>query len=154
MQDKKFYLTQEGLEKIRKEEEALKQLKVLKANGGSPEAFHSEDLNPEYLAFQEDADFLETRLLELENVLKNYKLIKAPPKAKQDKVNLGAAVLVQQDGQENEYRLVGTLEADPLGHKISNESPIGQALLGKKTGDSVSINNQTYTIKRIRYQEA
>jgi transcription elongation factor GreA len=119
---------------------------------------HSEDLNPEYLAFQEDIDFLETRMLELENILKNAELIKIPAKRKQNIVNLGATVLAELDGKESEFKVVGTLEADPLSHKISNESPIGEAILGKKVGESIVIKNagagHSCKIKKIKYDNA
>ena len=92
IEERKFYLTKQGLEKIKKEEEALKELKVAKTNGEAPPILHSEDLNPEYLAFQEDINFLETRKLELENILKNAEIIKLPPKNKQNIVALGATV--------------------------------------------------------------
>lgn len=154
-EERKFYLTKQGLERIKKEEEALRELKIVKANGGSPQVLHSEDLNPEYLAFQEDIGFLETRTLELENILKNAELIKAPPKQKQDFVGLGATVLAELDGKEGEFKIVGTLEADPLDYKISNESPIGKAIFGRKAGETVVIQTDDIErhckIKRVSY---
>jgi transcription elongation factor GreA len=152
--EKKFYLTKQGLEKIKKEEEALKQLKLTKANGGSPEVLHSEDLNPEYLAFQEDMGFLETRMLELENILNNAEIINLPPKERRQYVDLGATVLAEIGGKTDEFKIVGTLEADPTGHKISNESPVGKAILGRKAGEKVTINDRPFKIKRIRYEAA
>ena len=158
IETRKFYLTKQGLERIKKEEEALRELKVVKANGGSPEFMHSEDLNPEYLAFQEDVGFLETRTLELENILKNAEIIKAPPKQEQDIVGLGATVLAELDGNEGEFKIVGTLEADPLDYKISNESPIGKAIFGKKAGETVFIQTgsteRCCKIKKISYDIA
>jgi transcription elongation factor GreA len=157
-EERKFYLTKQGLEKIKKEEEALKELKMTKTNGEPPQVLHSEDLNPEYLAFQEDINFLETRTLELENILKNAELIKNPPKNKQNIVDLGATVLAELDGREGEFKIVGTLEADPLGHKISNESPIGKAILGKKAGENVVIKTADIEhfckIKKIKYDKS
>jgi len=157
-EEKKFYLTKEGIEKIKKEEEALKNLKVSKTNGETPQVLHSEDLNPEYLAFREDINFLETKILDLENILKNTEIIKIPPKNKQNYVNLGATVLADLDGREGEFKIVGTLESDPLGHKISNESPVGRAILGKKAGETVTIKNADSDhfckIKKVRYDKA
>jgi transcription elongation factor GreA len=153
--EKKFYLTKEGLEKIKKEYRDLKNLKLSKTRGEIPKIWHSEDINPEYLSFWEDLSFLETRIAELENILKNAKLIQPPPKEKQNVVNLGATVLVEVDGQNDEFTIVGTLEANPALGKISNESPVGRALLGHRTGDTVVISSpiQTiYKIKKIRYQ--
>jgi len=152
---RKFYLTKQGLERIKKEEEALRELKITKANGGSPQVLHSEDLNPEYLAFQEDIGFLETRTLELENILKNAEIIKIPPKQEREFVGLGATVLADLDGKEGEFKIVGTLEADPLDYKISNESPIGKAIFGKKAGEMVFIKTANIErcckIKKISY---
>ena len=155
MEEKKFYLTKEGLEKIKKEYRDLKNLKLSKTKREVPKIWHSEDLNPEYLSFQEDLSFLETRLAELEYILKNAQLIKPPLKEKQKVINLGARVLVEVDGQNDEFTIVGTLEANPAIGKISNESPVGRALLGHKVGDAVVISSpiQTvYKIKKIKYQ--
>jgi len=151
---KKFYLTEQGLEKIKKEYQDLKNLKLSKTKGEVPKIWHSEDLNPEYLSFQEDLSFLETRIVELENILKHAELITAPPKEKQDIVNLGAQVIVEVDGQTDEFTIVGTLEANPSLGKISNESPVGRTLLGHRVGEEVIVSSpiQTvYKIKKIRY---
>ena len=151
---KKFYLTKEGLERMKKEYQDLKNLKLSKTKGEIPKIWHSEDLNPEYLSFQEDLNFLESRIAELEYILKNAELIKPPPKEKQNIINLGATVTVEVDGQTDEFEIVGTLEANPAIGKISNESPVGRALLGHKVGDEVVISSPiqtTYKIKRIRY---
>jgi len=154
-EEKKFYLTKEGWERVKKEYKDLKELKLAKTKGESPKILHSEDLNPEYLAFQEDISFLESRIIELENTLKNVELIK-PPK-KQNIVDLGATVLVEVDGQNDEFTLVGSLEANPTVGKISNESPVGKALLGHQTGDNVVVSSPiqtTYKIKKIKYRTA
>lgn len=154
-EEKKFYLTKEGLERIKKEYKNLKNLKLSKTKGEIPKTWHSEDLNLEYLSFQEDLSFLETRIAELEHVLENAELIKPPPKDKQNIVNLGATVLVEVEGQTDEFVIVGTLEANPSVGKISNESPVGRALLGHKIGEEVVISSpiQTvYKIKKIKYQ--
>jgi len=154
MAEEKFYLTKEGLERLKKEYRDLKELKLAKTKGESPKLLHSEDLNPEYLAFQEDLSFLEIRLSELENTLKNAEIIKSPDRTKQNSVNLGATVSVEVDGQNDEFTLVGSLEANPSVGKISNESPVGKALLGHRVGDKVVVSSpiQTvYRIKKIRY---
>jgi len=154
MEEKKFYLTKEGLEKFKKEYRDLKNLKLSKTKGEIPKIWHSEDLNPEYLSFQEDLSFLESRIAELEYILKNTELIKPPPKEKQNMVNLGATVLVEVDGQNDEFMIVGSLEANPAIGKISNESPVGRMLLGHRVGDEVVVSSpiQTvYKIKKIKY---
>ena len=151
---KKFYLMKEGLEKIKREYKDLKELKFLKTKGEMPKIWHSEDLNPEYLSFQEDLSFLETRIAELEYIFKNAELIKVPPKEKQNIINLGAQVIVRVDDQTDEFEIVGTLEANPAIGKISNESPVGKILLGHKVGDEVIVSSPimtTYKIKKIKY---
>lgn len=153
-EEKNFCLTKEGLERLKKEFKGLKELKLAKTRGESPKILHSEDLNPEYLAFQEDLSFLETRLVELKNILKNAELIKFPSKEKQNIVNLGATVSIETDGQNDEFTIVGSLEANPSLGKISDESPVGKILLGHRVGDKITISspNQTiYKIKKIKY---
>ncbi len=157
VEEKKFYLTKEGLERLKREYRDLKELKLAKTKGESPKLLHSEDLNPEYLAFQEDLSFLEIRLAELENTLKNAEIIKSPNKERQNTINLGATVSVEVDGQNDEFTLVGSLEANPSVGKISNESPVGKALLGHRAGDKVIVSSpiQTaYKIKKIRYNSS
>ena len=151
---KKFYLTKEGLEKIDREYRELKKIRFAKIKGESPKIWHSEDVNPEYLSFQEDLNFLESRIAELEYILKSVELIKIPPKGKQNIVNLGAQVQVEVDSQIDEFTIVGTLETNPDIGKISNESPIGKALLSHKIGEEVVISSPTevtYKIVKIRY---
>jgi len=153
-QDKRFYLTKEGLEKIKREYEELRKLKFSKTKGEVPKILHSEDLNPEYLSFQEELSFLGSRIAELEYIIKNAKLISFPPRGKQKIINLGAEILVEVDGQSDEFKIVGTLEANPAVGKISNESPVGQALLGHKVGDEVIVSSPIktiYKIKKVRY---
>jgi len=151
---KKFYLTKKGLEDLKKECEVLKNLRNAKIKGESPKLWESEDLNPEYLSFQEDLEFLETRLAELENVLDNFSLIEKPSKDKLGVVDLGATVTVQVDGAKDEFVVVGTLEANPALGKISDESPVGHALLGSKVGDEIIISSPVktiYKIEKIKY---
>jgi len=147
---KKFYLTKEGLEKIKKEYRNLRNLKLAKTNGEAPKIFESEDLNPEYLSFQEDLSFLESRIVELEYILKNTLLIKPPAGKKQNIIDLGAKVTVEVSNQIDEFTIVGSLEADPALGKISNESPVGQALLGHRKGEEISVSSPIETIYKIR----
>ncbi|MCU0652921.1 MAG: GreA/GreB family elongation factor [Candidatus Pacebacteria bacterium] len=153
IEEKNFYLTREGLKKIKREYEELKQMKLSKTKGEAPVILHSEDVNPEYLALQEDLGLLDIKLADLEVILKNAKLIKAPAKTMQDAVGLGATVMVDTNGRENEFTIVGTLEANPSEGKISNESPVGKILLGKKIGEKVALptNGNNYKIKKISY---
>ncbi|MDD5144550.1 MAG: GreA/GreB family elongation factor [Candidatus Pacebacteria bacterium] len=150
MEEKKFYLTREGLERTKKELRGLKELKLAKTRGESPKILQSEDLNPEYIVFQEDISFLEARIVEIENILKNYELIKAPAKSNRDIIDLGATVVVEVDRQADEFTLVGSLEADPNLGRISNESPVGKALMGHRVGDEISVTSPIKTIYKIR----
>ena len=157
-QEKKFYLTKEGLEKIQKDYEALKAVKFAKTSGESPKIWHSEDVNPEYISFQEDVGLLEAKITELGYVLKNYEPIKPPVKSGQSVVGLGATVVAEIDGELDEFTIVGTLEADPAERRISDESPIGKSFLGKKAGDTIVIKtplvNHSCKIKKIKYGKA
>lgn len=153
--EKKFYLTKEGLERIKKEYQDLKALRLKKIKEKRPEILHSQDLNPEYFIFQQDLDQLELRVAELKNVLENVEIITTPPKKERDTVHLGATVTLQEDDKLNEYMIVGSLEANPSEGKISSESPVGKALLGKKIGEEVMITSPikvVYKIKEIKYQ--
>jgi len=153
---KKFYLTKEGLEKIKKEYRNLRNLRLAKTKGEAPKIFESEDLNPEYLSFQEDLSFLESRIVELEYILKNAELIKVPAKDRQNMVDVGATVTLEEpNGSINEFMIVGTLEANPSEGRISTESPVGRALMGHKVGEEAVITSPIkvpYKIKKIKYQ--
>ncbi|MDP3093805.1 MAG: GreA/GreB family elongation factor [bacterium] len=154
MLNKKFFLTKEGLARIKDEYQELKRLKLSRISSESPRILHSEDINPEFLAFQEDLELLDTRIVELENILKNVQPITAPPKEKRGVIDLGAQVQVEVDGQIDEFTIVGTSETNPDIGKVSNESPIGKALLGHKIGEEVVIGSPakvTYKIVKIRY---
>jgi transcription elongation factor GreA len=151
MDEKKFYLTKEGLAKLEKEYKDLVGLKLAKTKGEeSPKVLQSEDLNPEYLAFQEDVSFLESRIAELDNIFKNVSLIKTPKNSERNKIGLGATITVDANGQKNEFTLVGSLEANPVINRISDESPVGRALLGHKIGDKIEVPSPAKTIYKIR----
>ncbi len=149
MAEKKFYLTKQRLKELKKEHKDLLDFERLKTEEETPKVFQSEDINPEYLSFQEDLSFLRARIGELGNILKNYELIKSPPKGKQNVVGLGAMVKVGIDGDKDEFEIVGTLEANPSLGKISNESPVGKALIGHKVGDEVVLSSPIKTIYKI-----
>lgn len=153
--ENKFYLTKGGLRKVEGAYKKLLEFRKAKVNGEVPSIWQSEEVNPEYLAFQEDMNLLEARLSEYENILKNVLPIKSPPKKERHVVNLGATVKIELDGEIDEFIIVGTLEADPAQKKISNESPLGRTLLGAKVGDTVmakvSVVNHHCRILKIRY---
>jgi transcription elongation factor GreA len=94
--------------------------------------------NAEYQTAREEQERNETRISEIENILQSVEIIKKP---KGDtKVQLGSTVKLKSDGKTKQFQVVGTVEADPLSGKISDESPIGRVLLGKKVGDTVEIS--------------
>lgn len=156
MEGKIFYITKGKLRELKKEYESLLDIERKKALGQeAPKILESEDLNPEFVSFQEDIGFLRSRIDELKNILEHYELIKSPAKDKQQVVGLGAKVRIAVDGQRDEFTIVGTLEANPALGKISNESPVGRALLGRKVGDEVIISSPVkiaYRIKNIKYE--
>jgi transcription elongation factor GreA len=154
LEKEKFYLTEEGLENLKKEYEALKKIRINKTTDEAPNMLESQDLNPEYLSFREDLDLLETRIVDLENIIKNVAIIEKPSGETTQFVNLGAKVFVEVGQEKNEFIIVGKIEADPVLGKISNESPVGKALLGHKVGDEVKVSfpaKAIYKIKEIKY---
>ncbi|MBI4138197.1 MAG: GreA/GreB family elongation factor [Candidatus Wildermuthbacteria bacterium] len=151
-----YHLTSKGLEALRKEYEGLLELKKIKTTGDDvPSILHSEEANPEYLSFQEDMVLLEGRIADLENIFKNAVLIAPPTGEEKKKIGLGAIVTVDLGGEVDEFTIVGTLEADPLRKKISNESPLGRGLLGMRAGDMVKVKtaliNHDCKILKISY---
>lgn len=155
IQDNKFYLTRKGVSKIKEEHKKLLSFKQARIKEDAPSTWSSEEVNPEYLAFQEDTNLLDARIVEYENILNNIELIKLPPKKERKKVFLGAIIRVELDGKVNEFTIVGTLEADPMDNKISNESPLGKSLLGAKVGDNIVSTIETIKhrcrILRVKY---
>lgn len=93
--------------------------------------------NSEYAAARDEQAQVESRVAEIEEILKNAGIIKG--NAKPTKVVLGVKVDLKSDKKQVSYTVVGSVEADPLEGRISDESPIGQALMGKKVGESVTI---------------
>ncbi len=155
MMDKKYYLTKEGLEKTKREYEKLREERRAKLKESAPEVFHSGDLNPEYLSFRKELGEIEERLAKLEIVLRDAEITK-PPQGECKEVRLGARITIEASGQIEEFILVGTMEADPALGKISNESPVGKALLGCKEGDMVVVSSRvevTYKIKKVYYDK-
>lgn len=106
--------------------------------------------NAEYDSAREEQGLVESRVAEIEDILLNAELIKA---VKSSKVILGSKVELKNGKKTTTYSVVGPVEADPLEGKISNESPLGEALMGKKVGDNATINTQkgevTYEIVAI-----
>lgn len=132
-----YYLTPEGKAKVQAELDELVNVKKPALAKRLREAIQQGDLseNADYHAAKEDQAFLEGRILELQEVLRHTIIIKAAGPS--DTVQLGSRVTVQEDGQDSEtFFLVGAKEASPREGKISNESPIGKVLLGKRVGET------------------
>ena len=141
MDSKKIYLTKAGLEDLKKEHEELVKVKrptvVIRVSDARNQGDLSE--NAEYVAAREELSFIDGRIDELEELLKQVSLIEETPKGAASGVALGSEVTLKIDGKQEVYRVVGEWEADPAEKKISHESPLGKALLGKKIGESVEV---------------
>ncbi|OGZ72471.1 MAG: hypothetical protein A2908_02805 [Candidatus Staskawiczbacteria bacterium RIFCSPLOWO2_01_FULL_38_12b] len=156
MEEKIFYITKGKLQQLKKEHEELVVFERNKTVGQeAPRMLESEDINSEFISYHEDMDALRFRIDELKNILEYHELIKIPPKEKQIFVGIGAKVAIDVNGRDNEFMITGTLEADPVLGKISNESPVGKALLGHKVGDQITVSlpeKMRYKIKNIKYE--
>lgn len=137
---KKVVMTYEGLKKMEQELENLKTVRRKEVAEKIKEARGQGDLseNAEYDAAKEEQGEIESRIVQLENLLRNAEVIDEDV-LKMDVVNLGSKVKVLdvEFNEEMEYTIVGSTEADPMNGRISNESPLGMALLGQKIGASV-----------------
>ena len=140
---KLFYLTKEGIAELESElanlvsqrSDVAERIKTAREFGDLSE-------NAEYQSARQDQEKLETRISEIEHILQNVEVIEKP---KEDgKVQLGSTVVLK-NGTTKKFQVVGTVEADPLEGKISDESPLGQAVLGRKVGDEVEIKTPAET---------
>ena len=139
MEEKKNILTYEGL---RRYEDELHELKVVKRQEVAQkikEAREQGDLseNAEYDAAKDEQRDIEARIEELEKILKNAEVV-VEDEVDLDKINIGCL----EYSEELEYKIVGSTEANSLKGKISNESPVGKALIGKKIGDVIEVETQ------------
>lgn len=153
MEQGKVFLTKEGHEKFRQELEELKRKLEEKIREEMPSSASSEP-DEEYISFQESLGQLRSRVKDLETVLNNCEVIDYNPRNHCRIVRVGCRVEIEHDGQKEELTIVGSLEANPDLKKISNESPIGKALMGHRPGDQVQIRSRTtqmFKIKRITY---
>lgn len=139
---KEVYLTEAGLEELKKELETLKMVKRPEVINALKDARAQGDLseNAEYDAARNEQAVVEGKIAELEAMIENVVIIKD---VKTDKVALGTTVKLKylEDGEIDEYSIVGSKEADPFANKISNESPIAKAIMGLKKGTVVSVDS-------------
>ena len=147
---KKRLLTYAGLEALEDELENLKVVKRKEVAAKIKEAREQGDLseNAEYDAAKDEQRDIEARIEELEGILKNAEVV-VEDEVDFDKINVGCKVDVYdvEFEEEIEFQIVGSTEANSLEGKISNESPVGQALMGKKAGDMVTVETQAGDIQ-------
>ncbi len=150
---KEFHLTKAGIEKLEKELDKLRASRRHIANRlKTAREFGDLTENSEYQTARDDQVTSEARILEIKHILKNSDIIQGDKK--HTVAELGSTVILKDDGHKVTYQVVGSFEADPAKNKISDESPIGKAILGKKVGEGVEITlpagKKSYTIKSIK----
>lgn len=149
MENKKNILTYEGLRKLEDELEDLKVVKRKEVSQKIKEAREQGDLseNAEYDAAKDEQRDIEARIEEIEKILKNAEVV-VEDEVDLEKISIGCKVKIFDcdENEELEYKIVGSTEANSLKGKISNESPVGRALIGKKVGDTVVVETQVGNI--------
>ena len=147
-------ITQEGLDNLKKEVKELIEVKRPEIAKRIQEAREMGDIseNSEYDSAKQEQAYVEGRIVELEDIIKNAKVNDS---IKKDYVDVGCKVTVHIDSSEDTFHIVGAPEADPNAKKISHESPLGSALVGKRVGDKIEveapIGKLIYTIIKIEY---
>jgi len=149
------FLTKDGFQKLQDELDYLRKVKRQEVAERLHEAMEGGELieNAEYEAAKNEQAFVEGRIQELDVLLASAKLIEDNGKKKSTTVNLGSKVTIKEGNFEAEtFTIVGIAEANPREGKISNESPIGKAILGQKVGEAVKVEtpNGTYTVKILK----
>lgn len=134
------FVTEKGLKKAKDELGHLKNVKRAEVTVRIQRAREFGDVteNSEYDAAMDEQALVENRIVELEKIVKSAKVISASS-TRSDFVIIGSTVAVEMDGEIDEFTIVGRVEADPSKKRISNESPVGSALLGAKVGESVEV---------------
>ena len=145
---KNISLTAEGKKELEQElENLIKERPAIAERIATARAFGDLSENEEYSSARNEQKMAESRILEIQEILKNAKIIRG---GKKDSIALGSVITLDMGGREVVYTLVGATEANPLEGKISNESPIGKAILGHKSGESLEFNNKTIKIIDIK----
>ncbi|MCD5323664.1 MULTISPECIES: transcription elongation factor GreA [Pontibacillus] len=141
-EEKSYYMTEEGLQKLEdelkylkteKRQEVVERIKIARGFGDLSE-------NSEYDAAKDEQAFVESRISQVENMIRNAEIIESDS-SDSDEVALGKSVTFQElpDGDEETYTIVGSAEADPFEGKISNDSPMAKSLLGHVVGEKVTV---------------
>lgn len=151
MKDKTL-LTAAGLEKLQKEFNYLTKVKRPEVTERIGKAREYGDIseNSEYDAARDEQSFTEGRILELQEILKKAEVVKHQDSGL---VTLSSRVVVEANGEEDEFEIVSSVESNPFEGKISDESPVGKALLGAQVGDTVTVASSikaTYRVLRIK----
>ncbi len=145
--DQAVLVTKGGLKKLQEELESLTHVRRKEVAARLKEAISYGDLseNSEYEEAKNEQAFIEGRILELENKIKNAKIIKG---AHTKSIQIGSVVKLKRAGTKDaeEFTIVGTTEADPFENKVSNESPIGEAIMDKVKGDKVKVETPSGSI--------
>lgn len=157
MNDKEIVLTAEGLKKLEDELDDLKTVHRKEVNERIRQAKEFGDIseNAEYEDAKQEQAFVEGRVLKLEAMIRNARLIEGL-EFSAGEVHLGAGVKVKEvkSGETHEFTIVGSAESDPPNHRLSNESPVGRALMGRKKGETVDVMTPRgmvqYKIEMIR----
>lgn len=149
------FLTKQGFEKLHEELEYLRTVKRQEVAERLHEAIEGGELieDAEYEAAKNEQAFVEGRIQELEILLANARVIEET--GKMDVVQVGATVTIQEDGNDKEvYTIVGPVEANPRCGRISNESPLGRALMDHKAGDRVKVDapNGSFFVKILKVE--
>lgn len=146
------YMSQEKLDELKNEQQNLKNTTIPEIAQRIDDARQLGDLseNAEYHAARDEMAWAQTRVKEIQHLIDSAEIIKD---SNDGTVNIGSSIKVKVNKDEREYTIVGAQEADPLSGKISNESPLGSAFLGKKKGDKVDVELpagvQTYKILSV-----
>lgn len=145
---KTISLTAEGKKELEKELDSLiKERPVIAEKIATARSFGDLSENEEYSSARNEQKIAESRILEIQEILKNAKIIRG---GKKDKVALGTTVSIKLSNKKMAYTLVGPTEANPLEGKISNESPIGKVIFGHKVGDVFDFNGKKIEILEIK----
>ncbi len=135
----KIQLTQTGFESLETEYKELQEIKRPQAVDRLQKARSMGDLkeNSEYHAARESLSFIDSRMLEIEEIMKNHEIVQSGGST--SAISVGNTVIAQVNGEKQEFQIVGDFEADITKQKLSQNSPIGHALIGKRVGEKVEV---------------
>ncbi len=152
MNENNTYITEQGLTKLKQEYDNLVNIRRQEIAERIRDAKELGDLseNAEYAEAKNEQSFIEGRIQEIESILRHATVIKESNE-KKDKVEVGSKIKIKDGDAVKEYYIVGSNESDPTKGKISNESPLGKAFLGKKPGDTIEIDLPT-GVKKYKIQ--